>query len=109
MQGSKAKHIKLARYLENTRNAKKSDRWWVVFRHEYIAMIWLRELNPVSIIYKKKKTDSYIPKRVTSAQYCYCGNLKNSPSAKKCSICSSEIIDLISKSVNEDKVDCYLK
>ena len=49
MQGREAKHIKLARYVENTCNVGKSDRWWVVFRHEYIFMIWLQELDPLSI------------------------------------------------------------
>lgn len=54
MQGREAKHIKLAKYVDNTCNVKKSDWWWVVFRHEYISMVWLRELDPLSITYKKK-------------------------------------------------------
>ena len=49
MQGREAKHIKLARYVENTCNMGKSDRWWVVFWHEYIFMIWLQELDRLSI------------------------------------------------------------
>ena len=58
MQGREAKHIKLARYVENTCNVHKHLRWWTVFRHEYISLVWLRELDPFSINYgcqKKKK------------------------------------------------------
>ena len=36
----------------------------MVFRHEYVSMVWLRELDPHSITYrpeKKKACDSYIP------------------------------------------------
>ena len=31
MQGREAKHVKLAKYVENTCNVKKSMRWWIVF------------------------------------------------------------------------------
>jgi hypothetical protein len=109
MQGREAKHIKLAKYVENTCNVRKGDRWWVVFRHEYISMIWLRELDPLSITYKKKKEESYIPARASKQQYCYCGNLKTSPTAEKCSICDNQITALIKKSIVEDKVDMSLK
>ena len=64
MQGREAKHIKLAAYVQNTCNINKNQRWWMVFRHEYVSMVWLRELGPHSITYrpeKKKACDSYIP------------------------------------------------
>jgi hypothetical protein len=108
MQGREAKHIKLAKYVENTCNVRKSDRWWIVFRHEFISMIWLRELDPFSISYKNKKAESYTPTRINSTQYCYCGNLKNSPNAEKCSICSNQLRDIISKSVDKGKADSSL-
>lgn len=41
MQGREAKHVKLARYVQNTCNVKKSSRWWTVFRHEFFSMVWL--------------------------------------------------------------------
>ena len=41
MQGREAKHVKLARYVQNTYNVKKSSRWWTVFRHEFVSMVWL--------------------------------------------------------------------
>ena len=65
MQGREAKHIKLAKHVENTCNVKKSMRWWIVFRHEFVFLIWLGEMGPYSVSYrqeKKKGCDSYIPK-----------------------------------------------
>ncbi|XP_044166326.1 uncharacterized protein LOC114964196 [Acropora millepora] len=52
MQGREAKHVKFAKYVENTCNARKSLRWWTVFRHEFVCMIWLREQDPYSIAYR---------------------------------------------------------
>ena len=43
MQGREAKHVKLAKYVKNTCNARKSLRLWNVFRHEFVCMVWLRE------------------------------------------------------------------
>ena len=55
MQGREAKHIKLAAYVQNTCNINKNQRWWMVFRHEYVSMVWLRELDPHSITYRPEK------------------------------------------------------
>ena len=60
MQGCEAKHIKLARYVENTCNIHKHWRWWTVFRHEYISLVWLRELDPLSINYRCEKKKSWV-------------------------------------------------
>ena len=49
MQGRETKHIKLARFVENTGNVHKHLRRWTVFRHEYISLVWLRELDPFSM------------------------------------------------------------
>ena len=51
MQGREAKHVKLARYVQNTYNVKKSSRWWTVFRHEFVSMVWLWGRDPYSITY----------------------------------------------------------
>ena len=50
-QGREAKHIKLALYVQNTCNVRKSLRWWTVFRHEFVSMVWLRERDPFSVTY----------------------------------------------------------
>ena len=46
MQGRQAMKVKLAKYVENTCNARKSLRWWTVLRHEFVCMVWLREKYP---------------------------------------------------------------
>ena len=80
MQGREAKHIKLAKYVQNTCNVRKCDRWWVVFRHEFVSIVWMRELDPLSTTYRSKKEkpvgSSYVPVRVTKnlASYRFCGN-----------------------------------
>ena len=111
MQGREAKHIKLAKYIENTCNVRKNDRWWIVFKHEFISLVWLRELDPLSITYKNQEAVSFIPKKVSTkpTQYCYCGNTKSFESAEKCSICSDPLMALINKSASECKVDSALK
>lgn len=49
MQGREAKHVKLAKYAENTCNVRKSTRWWTVFHHEFVSLWWLREMYPFSV------------------------------------------------------------
>ena len=64
MQGRKDKHVKLANYVENTYNVRKSMRWWIVFSHEFVCLLWLREMDPFSVSYRQVKkyvSDSYIP------------------------------------------------
>ena len=64
MQGREAKQVKLAKYVEHTCNVKNSMRWWIVFRHEFVCLTWLREMDPYSVIYyqeKEKDHDSYVP------------------------------------------------
>jgi hypothetical protein len=110
MQGREAKHIKLARYIQNTCNVKKDQRWWIVFWHEFISLVWLRELDLLSITYHQKcetnLNQTYVPRRVSCAteDYCNCGN-KKSREQSKCSICDSTIMQLIRQSaVNQGVV-----
>ena len=91
MQGREAKHVKLAKYVENTCNARKSLRWWTVFRHEFVSMVWLREKDPYSIAYRCEKrniSDSYIPKRVRDCddRFCHCGLSKKTTGNQGCEI-----------------------
>ena len=109
MQGWEAKHIKLAKYIENTYNVKKSMRWWIVFRHEFVCLIWLREMDPNSVSYwqeKKRGCDSYTSKRVTEndTRFCYCGLPKLNAGEEGCTVCTSSEMQLVKQSVATGKV-----
>ena len=113
MQGREAKHIKLTKYIENTCNVKKSMRRWIVFCHEFVCLIWLREMDPYCVSYrqeKKKGCDSYIPKRVTvnDTRFCYCGLPKLNADEKGYTVCTSEM-QLVKQSVATGKVICELQ
>ena len=104
MQGREAKHVKFAKYMENTCNARKSLRWWTVFRHEFVCMVWLREQDPYSIAYRCEKrniSDSYIPKRVRDCddRFCHCGVLKTTTANQGCEICTSDLMKGIKQTV----------
>ena len=120
MQGREAKHVKLARYEQNTCNVKKSSRWWTVFPHEFVSMVWLRERDPYSITYhseKKNSSDSYIPKRLKDNKFCHCGQSKLDANEGKskldanegCPICMSDIMQSIKHSVFQGRVSSNLK
>lgn len=114
MQGREAKHVKLAKYVENTCNVKKSMRWWIVFRHEFVCLLWLREMDPYSVIYrqeKKKGSESYIPKRVKDHddRFCYCGLPKLNVADEGCTICKDNLMKLVKQSVATGKVNNELK
>ena len=114
IQGREAKHVKLAKYVENTCNVKKSMRWWIVFRHDFVCLIWLREMDPYSVIYhqeKKKDTDGYIPKRVTdhNERFCYCGLLKLNVTDEGCMVCTDNVMKLVKQSVFTRKVNNELQ
>ena len=91
MQGRKAKHIKLAKYVQSTCNVQKSDRWWVVFRHECVYCVDERA-NPLSTTTSQKEKkpvgSSYIPVKVIKnlLNYCFCGNVKKLETDIKCTI-----------------------
>lgn len=112
MQGREAKHVKLARYVQNTCNVKKSSRWWTVFRHEFVSMVWLRERDPYSITYRsenKNSSDLYIPKRLKDNKFCHCGQSKLDANVEGCPICMSDIMQSIKHSVFQGRVSSNLK
>ena len=118
MQGREAKHIKLKKYMENTTNVQKGQRWCHVFRHEHIALVWLREIDPHSAKYRRQSLEGqakavvgeyFIPKRCGEADYCYCGLRKKHVADSKCSICDSDLMKWINESVSVGKVILALK
>ena len=117
MQGREAKHIKLAKYMQNTTNVRKSERWWTVFRHEYVSLVWLRLNDRANCKYRKttiKKDfieNSFIPKCVQKKdnKYCYCGLMKAQVEDEKCFICGNELSIFIARSAKDGKVVPALK
>ena len=84
-------------------------RWWIVFRHEFVCLIWLREMDPNSVSYwqeKKRGCDSYISKRVTEndTRFCYCGLPKLNAGEEGCTVCTSSEMQLVKQSVATGKV-----
>lgn len=98
MEGREAKHIKLARYVENTCNVRKDLRWAIVFRHEFVALIWLREMDPYHATHHRTKDGvvSFIPKKVANgdSHTCHCGLWKTEDD-ERCNICTSDTMKLI--------------
>jgi hypothetical protein len=118
MQGREAKHIKLAKYMENTSNVRKSQRWWTVFRHEYVSLVWLRQKDPANNNYKdpaaKQKDfiqNSFIPRYVQThdLKYCYCGLMKANKDDEKCFICGHELSAFSASSAMDGKIHPALK
>ena len=118
MQGREAKHIKLKKYMENTTNVQKGQRWRHVFRHEHISLVWLRDIDPLSAKYRRKNLEGqakavvgeyYIPKKCSEVDFCYCGLRKQQKTDNKCSICGSELMKWINESIDVGKVLPALK
>ena len=82
MQGREAKHQAISKYCYN---AMSSDRWDMVFRHEYVSMLWLPKHDPSSYKYGATK---YIwnPASLEDPTSCSCGQPKNE-GANKCWMC----------------------
>ena len=86
MQGREAKHVRISQYAKH---ATLSTRWKLVFRHDFITTVWLRQYDLASFHYHKS-SDVYVPKKIEQPNVCYYG-LDKECSAEKCSLCSSEI------------------
>ena len=85
-----------------------------MFRHEFVGLLWLREMDPFSVSYrqnKKNACDSHITKRVKDHdnRFCYCGLPKSNAHDDGCTICTSSVIHLVKQSVVAGKVNNELK
>lgn len=116
MQGREAKHAKLAAYAKNTTKGKRL-RWWQIFKHEFMELVWLKEKDPQQVIKKLNYTptsendqkkcvkDKYIPSYCYNNDgFCVCGLIKSS-SKTSCSLCSSDMFKQVVKSCKEGKID----
>ena len=83
MEGREQKHSKISKYAENT---TIQNRWPMIFRHEFIHLVYLRENGYDNINYKKKSSN-YIP-------YCH---LEFKPSNSLCVLCDGNFMAEIKK------------
>ena len=83
MQGREVKHTKLSCYSKNTTRGKKF-RWWQVFKHELMDIIWLRLNEPNKVSYRRGcvvgdqaprpvEKEKYTPSCCNEASNCWCG------------------------------------
>ena len=99
MQGREAKHVSLQQYA---RHSNLSGRWKNALKHDYISSIWLRKLEPFHFAYSKSK-QSFIPKRIHSSGFCYCG-FQKADTENKCLYCSSVLFQVVETSAAEGKL-----
>ena len=99
MQGREAKHVSLQQYA---RHSNLSGRWKNVLKHDYISSIWLRKLEPFHFAYIKSK-QIFIPKRIHSSRFCYCG-FQKADTENKCLYCSSLLFQVVETSAAEGKL-----
>ena len=100
MEGREAKHIALKKLSENTFYKR---RWYEIFKHEFVMLVWLPEQGFNLSTYKH--TAVYIPDRVFSdPRFCYCNLEKASPTDEKCTFCGDPIMKFIQQSVELGKV-----
>lgn len=103
MQGREAKHVRISQYAKH---ATFSTRWNLVFRHDYITTVWLRQHDPASFVYHKS-ADVYVPKEIEQPDVCYCGSDKEC-TAEKCSLCSSQLYKSVERSAKTGVLDQYI-
>jgi hypothetical protein len=100
MQGREAKHVQIAAYAKNS---LYKQRWFQVFRHDYISKVWLPSHQPSLFTYHQKAA-SLIPPCVLNDKphYCYCGFEKET-TQKQCCFCSHDLMVEIKQSVLQGK------
>lgn len=98
----------------------KRLRWWQIFKHEYIELIWLKEKGceeAAKTLMQLHNTDSseqkskqkYIPPYCkNNNKFCDCGQPKSTIETA-CGICSSDMFQVVKKSCIEGKINKKLK
>ena len=85
-------------------NTTYQPRWYEIFRHKFIMLIWLPEQQHEPCLYTPSKS-VYIPQRVfNDNSYYYCGLQKPDPADQSCSMCSDNLMKLIHVSVREGEI-----
>lgn len=121
MQGRETKYAKLACYAKNTTKGRRL-RWWQIFKHEFMELIWLKEKHHLqaatiqknkqpsenNTVQGKPSRDKYIPLYCQSNTFCVCGQPKRI-SKNGCDVCSSDMFKLVVQTCQEGKVSESLK
>ena len=93
MEGRKHKHQMLLKYAENT---TRQNRWPMIFRHEYIQLIYLRINGHDSCKYVKR-IQSYVPlKANNSCEMCFSDTDGH---GTKCVLCKSPLMIKVQKNL----------
>ena len=92
MEGREQKHQQIKKYAHNS---TIQSRWPYIFRHEFIQLVYLRELGYDRISYRKRHK---VFAGDFSGEMCLCSL---SLVDHKCSICDSKYITVINKKVME--------
>ena len=96
-----AKHIALQKLSVYTTYQK---RWYEIFKHEFIMLIWLPEQQHEPCPYTASKS-VYIPQGVfKDNSYCYCSLHQANLTDENRSFCSDKLMDLIKARVRERKI-----
>ncbi|KXJ10774.1 hypothetical protein AC249_AIPGENE5510 [Exaiptasia diaphana] len=98
MEGREAKHQAIGKFAKNTFYMK---RWEQIFRHEYVSLLWLREMG-FDLPGKLRRQTSYIPKRTSKPSYCVCGFDKDENN-DKCRFCSHPMMIKAQRCVEKGK------
>ena len=94
MQGREAKHISISNFAKHSTLA---NRWDMVFRHEFVSCVWLREHDPMSIHYKHVCVKC-VPEHISKQEFCFCRYMKDRQ-AEKCKFCSHPLFTQVQTSV----------
>ena len=93
MEGREQKHQKVSKYAENT---TIQNRWSIIFRHEIIQLVYLRENGYDNINDKTKSSNYILMSRESACSYCH---LEFKPSNGLCALCKSNFMTEIIKCV----------
>ena len=93
MEGREQKHQSIAKYAKNT---TYQNRWPLIFRHEFIQLIYLRENGFDNTRYRKRGV-KYVP----DSKAGFCSICSLALSNEKCSVCDSAYMIKILKQLNQ--------
>lgn len=95
MEGREQKHQQIAKYAQNT---TFQNRWPLIFRHEFIQLIHLRE-NGFDVIKYNKKGVKYVPAHIEG-----CCFLCNLPLLNdKCRLCDSDSMERVKEVIKKSQ------
>ena len=95
MEGREQKPQMISKYAENS---IYQNRWPMIFRHEYIQLIYLRENGYDNIKYTKKSVNySEEPAKI----FCLICNLQLKEIEKDCPLCKSSLMTFIKNRLNK--------